>query len=92
MTTEEKEKIACFIVENKLQFSPGTRNLDATILSGFVLSLKITSPRGITKLIKNNCKAPYDFSREFERVFEYAEKHEYGAWWKTPAAKKQYKF
>lgn len=89
---KEKEKIEKFIKDNGLSFVEGCRNTDSVVLSGYCLYLGITDITVILNIINNICKTITHFEDEFERVFKYAENHNYGNWWKTKEAKKAYKF
>lgn len=92
MNAEEKRLAAKFIKDNNLKFSLGRRNSDSTVLSGYLLHIGVDSLNGLKKIITENCPDAYDFMEEFNRVFEFAETNNYGAFWRTAQAKREYKF
>lgn len=96
--TKEKElinKIETFIKVNGLDFSGEGSDLNSAcvILAGYSLFIEIDES-DLLDYLKN---LPVDkFSAyamvEFERVYEYAELENYGAWWYSNQAKREYKF
>lgn len=83
-----------FIKENKLTFlgKGSGLNSDCCILSGFALYQGYKSSSAVISMIKDVFPRSSDFEEEFKRVFTYAQKKDYGAYWKTDEAKKLYKF
>jgi hypothetical protein len=84
-------KIQKFIKDNGLDFTGSGSDLNSNfcILSGYALYLGLT-----LKELKDemNTEILDDAEQELERVFNFAENHDYGAWWKTYDAGLQYKF
>jgi hypothetical protein len=89
---ENIEKLKRFIVDNDLQFTEGRRNSDCTIISGFALHLGETDITHIDVAIEATLVEPADYYDELERVFDFAKFKNYGAWWSSEDAKKQYIF
>jgi len=87
-----QDKIEKFITDNGLQFVEGTRNSDSTILSGYALHLGIKEVEILTKAIDNVLPDADDYYSELDRVFKYAQKNNYGKYWKTKVAKETYVF
>lgn len=84
-------KIQKFIEENELDFSGSGSDLNGNCVSlaGYALHLDLTFEElkeEMTEEQLENC------SDELDRVFEFAEDHNYGEWWKTDDAKEKYKF
>jgi len=89
---EKTNLIENFIVNNGLTFEKGERNSNSVILSGYALFIKLNDVDVITEIISKICYPHWDFKTEFKRVFDFAEANNYGDWWKSDSAKKQYKF
>ena len=82
-----------FIKANKLEFQEGRRNSDSVILSGYALYLGIEDVADVINAVETALKTYHpDYAEELERVFTYAEAHDYGSWWETDEAKKLYKY
>lgn len=88
-----KKLIKKFIKDNKLTFKEGTRNSDSVILSGYSLSLQVRDSeivkQAIDEILPN---ADANYKEELDRVFSYAKANNYGSWWNTANAEKQYIF
>ena len=89
---EKKETLKKFIIDNKLEFTVGRRNSDSVILAGFALYIGEKDEAKVRSVIKNILPYVFDFEKEFQEVFEYADRNHYGRFWTKPAAKKQYIF
>ncbi len=93
MTKKQKIEIEKFIKENNLTFEYGSRNTDSVVLSGYSLYLGVNDVDKVIEVIdKVLPDADEDYSPELERVFEYAGANNYGKWWNSEEAKKEYKF
>lgn len=90
----KEQKLVQFIRDNGLKFTEGRRNSDAVIISGFALHLGFTSSDDLVDLIDEAIDNTGDdnYWEELCRVFDFANCHNYGAWWGTEEARKQYKF
>jgi len=84
-------KIQKFIEENELDFSGLGSDLNGNCVSiaGYALYLGLTYDQ--LKEAMTEDQLEYS-SAELGRVFNFAEDHNYGEWWKTDDAKTQYKF
>jgi len=79
-----------FIKDNNLKFSVGNRNSSAVILCGFAL-YKEQNVNNCLEAIDGRSLTT-DLQDEIERVFKYARINNYGDFWKTAKAKKEYVF
>lgn len=86
-------KIQKFIEENELDFSGSGSDLNGNCVSlaGYALHRGL-SFEDLKILMTPEQRSNLDAITELERVFNFAESHNYGDWWKTPEAKEQYKF
>lgn len=87
-------KIQKFIEENNLDFS-GSRselNGNCVILAGYALHIGFEEYGAVLDAFDPEDTLGSELNDEFERVFEYANKKMYGAWWESEKAKKMYKF
>lgn len=77
-----------FIQDNKLEFKPGNRNTPLVALCGFAIYKGFDNQTCIDS-IEN-----IDEETEVEllRVYDYAHKNNYGEFWKSKQAKKEYIF
>lgn len=94
---ENNEKIVKFIKENNLDLraiAGSDLNSACTILAGYALHLGIDEVDTLNEYVEEalDCSTSYYYDKEMNKVFEYAYNNNYGAWWKTPQAKKMYKF
>ena len=85
-----KNKIQTFIKENSLDFEGSGSDLNSNYcsLSGYALYLGLDLD-GLKELMTDEQLTEVD---ELERVFNFAESHNYGAWWTSDQAKTEYKF
>jgi len=85
-------EIIKFIKDNKLDFtSEGSGlNSNCTILSGYALHLELTFFELCDELAEMTLSD--EAWNELERVFDYAEDNNYGAYWSTKDAKERYIF
>lgn len=84
------EQLKQFIKENKLEFTVGRRNSDLVVLCGYGLFLEADSDTEVWRAIPEDV-ATTELLAEFDRVWEYAEKYNYGKWWEIEANRKMYK-
>ncbi len=93
MGRKKTNLIEKFIKLNGLDFSGSgsTLNGNCVILAGYACYLDL-SFLVLSDLIAESKSYSPDFWVELEKVFDYAEKANYGAWWKTPEAIATYKF
>lgn len=86
MTNEIKEKLVDFILAKELKFTEGRRNTDATEISGYALFIGIKHASELAPIIEETCDDyDADYYEELNRVFDYAQDHNYGNWWKGKA-------
>ena len=88
------DKLKRFLIENNISFDFGERNSSSTIVAGFALHIGFyeSDLEEITTTIQDNCSCDPGWKDEFERVFTFADKNNYGAWWDSRAAERTYKF
>ena len=93
-----KEKIKNFIEKNfkDVEFNSSTRselNGVITVLSGYALFIG-ASKNDIEEAVFSieDSDLTYEFENELDRVFEFAKTYQYGKWWNSEEAKKEYKF
>ena len=86
-------KIQKFIEENGLDFSGSGSDLNSNCvtLSGYALHRGL-SFEDLKILMTPEQRSNLDAITELERVFNFAESHNYGEWWKSDEAKAEYKF
>ena len=89
------ETLKKFILANSLDFSGYDSDLNGvcTIISGYAdyIGVKTTTP--IEKaIIATHEGLSEDFKPELKRVFDFAYRYNYGRWWNTSRASKEYKF
>jgi len=92
-----KEQLKQFITDNNLKFTEGRRNTDSVILSGYALHIGVDEFVHILYAVEEALGEDIwgstdELENELTRVFEYADCHNYGNWWKLEEAKKKYKF
>lgn len=87
------EKLQKFIEDNKLDFTASGSSLNSafTTLSGYSLFIN-TSEDEIRDVLENTGELTSMELKEFDRVYNYSKKNNYGEWWKKEEAKKMYKF
>jgi hypothetical protein len=97
---EKKETLKKFVIDNKLDFSGSGSDLNGncTILAGFTLFLNIEGDSSdILDIVSEIETIPdsvftAELNEEFERVYDFAKSNNYGKFWNTEMAKKQYIF
>lgn len=84
-------KIQKFIKDNALNFEGKGSELNGNcvVLAGFACHLELTFDELVEKMTEGQLVSSMT---ELKRVFEYADSHYYGIWWKTNKAKEQFKF
>ena len=84
-------KIKQFILDNGLDFSCSESELNSncTIISGYALFIGITT---IKELLLEMDELDVSATNELYRVFEFANKNNYGMWWNRSEAASRYKF
>lgn len=87
------KKLEKFIKDNNLLFdsTDSGLNSDCTILAGYADYIEADVNDIITSIKKTSPKAK-GYETEIERVFEYAQRNNYGEFWSKPEAKKMYIF
>lgn len=91
---KRKELLIKFIIENGLTFNTtgSSLNSDCCIISGYALYIGVENMNELQEAIDESVAEPGMYYDELERVFEYANQNDYGAYWLTADAKLQYKF
>jgi hypothetical protein len=91
---EQEEILKTFIRDNELTFSDtgSGLNSECCIIAGFADHIGVENYGPIISAINSECLEASDYQAELERVVEYAWENNYGNFWNTPEAKKQYKF
>ena len=79
------EELKNFIKHNKLTFEGGcsSRNSDLVILCGYSLHAG-AEKEDIETILKENFKVDANIEKEFNSVYSYAKKNNYGDWWNDP--------
>ena len=88
------EKLKTFIKENNLEFNSGSGgDVNILALCGYACYIQ-ASLADIEKAVieKEIYDDIFSLCRELERVFNYADTHNYSRFWNTEKAKKQYTF
>lgn len=85
-------KIQKFISDNSLNFigTGSGLNSNCTIISGYALHLDLSFEDLCDELAETPLS--FDATEELERVFNYAEANNYGAYWTSADAKERYIF
>ena len=92
-TTSNEEKLEQFIKNNNLTFAEGSRNTDAVVISGYALHIGVKNVSEIENVIEKSVSTRgWEYSKELQRVFKYAQDNNYGNWWDISSAKLTYKF
>ena len=83
-------KIQTFIEKNNLDFEGSGSSLNSTfcILSGYALYLELT----LDELKAEMLEEQQPEHPELVRVYEFADDHSYGEWWKCVDAHVEYEF
>jgi hypothetical protein len=85
------EKLKKFIKSNNLEFNSGSGgDVNILALCGYACYIQANFEEINSSIPENSTTA--DLFIEIERVLEYAFTHNYAKWWKSEAAKKQWKF
>jgi hypothetical protein len=95
MSKKNLTKLKKFIKDNSLSFTGTGSDLNGncTIIAGYADFLGETDDINIIKAIKEDFPGiSITILNEISRVFDFAYTYNYGNFWKTEAAKKQYKF
>ena len=84
------DKLKTFIKDNNLTFEEGSRNSNIVVLCGYACHIGADKFDCVEALDKKD--KVLAATMEIERVHDYATIHNYKAFWRTEAAKEQYKF
>jgi hypothetical protein len=84
-------KIRQFINDNNISFTEGSRNTSCTIIIGYALHLGL-SQTDLEAELQPEIKEDGFIQDELDRLFLYCLSNNYGKFWSSKAAKKQYKF
>lgn len=81
-----------FVIDNKLDLTTDGSALNSTccIISGYALHIGITEINILINIFVDYTSN--DFDEELTRVFLFAKKNNYGKWWESEEAIKQYIF
>ena len=87
-----KELLEKFIKENKLDMDECGSALNSTccIIAGYALHIGITELEELINIFVDT--SSINFNEELTRVFLFAKKNNYGKWWESEEAIKQYIF
>ena len=77
------EKLKNFIKHNNLTFMEGCRNSDLVILCGYSLYLG-AEKEDVETVLEEKLNIDSGLVSEFNSVYPYAKKNNYGDWWKNP--------
>jgi hypothetical protein len=80
-----------FIKDNHLSFGVGRRNSTMTVLIGYSQHLGL-SQTDLEAELQPEIKKDGFIQDELDRLFSYCLSNNYGKFWSSKAAKKQYKF
>ena len=83
------EDLKNFIKHNSLTFMEGRRNSDLVMLCGYSLHVG-AEKEDIETILKENFKVDANIEKEFNSVYSYAKKNNYGDWWNNPKNKNCY--
>ena len=72
-----------FIQHNKLSFEEGRRNSDLVMLCGYSLYIG-AEKEDVETVLKEKLKVDVELVSEFNSVYSYANKNNYGDWWDDP--------
>ena len=75
-----------FIKHNSLTFEKGRRNTDLVVLCGYSLHTG-AEKEALEMVLENQFKVDPEVKEEFNRVYDYANKNNYGDWWNDPRNK-----
>ena len=80
------EDLKNFIKHNSLTFMEGCRNTDLVVLCGYSLHLG-AEKKDVETALKEKLKIDPVLVSEFNSVYPYAKKNNYGDWWNNPKNK-----
>ena len=83
------EELKNFIKHNKLTFTEGCRNSDLVVLCGYSLYLG-AEKEDVETVLKEKLSVDAELVSEFNFVYSYAKKNNYGDWWNNPKNKNCY--
>ena len=83
------EKLKNFIKHNSLTFTEGRRNSDLVVLCGYSLYLG-AEKEDVETVLEEKLNIDSGLVSEFNFVYPYAKKNNYGDWWKNPKNKNCY--
>jgi hypothetical protein len=77
------EDLRNFIKHNSLSFKEGRRNSDLVMLCGYSLHTG-AEKEDVETVLHENFKTDAGVEEEFNRVYPYVKKNNYGDWWINP--------
>ena len=77
------EELKNFIKHNNLTFMEGRRNSDLVMLCGYSLYLG-AEKKDVETVLEEKLNDDAELVSEFNFVYPYAKKNNYGDWWKDP--------
>ena len=83
------EELKNFIKHNNLTFTEGCRNSDLVVLCGYSLYLG-AEKEDVETVLKEKLSVDAELVSEFNFVYSYAKKNNYGDWWNNPKNKNCY--
>ena len=83
------EVLKNFIKHNSLTFTEGCRNSDLVVLCGYSLYLG-AEKEDVETVLKEKLSVDAELVSEFNFVYSYAKKNNYGDWWNNPKNKNCY--
>ena len=83
------EVLKDFIKHNSLTFTEGCRNSDLVVLCGYSLYLG-AEKEDVETVLKEKLSVDAELVSEFNFVYSYAKKNNYGDWWNNPKNKNCY--
>ena len=78
-----------FIKHNSLTFMEGCRNSDLVVLCGYSLHLG-AEKKDVETVLEEKLSVDAELVSEFNFVYSYAKKNNYGDWWNNPKNKNCY--
>ena len=83
------EVLKDFIKHNSLTFVKGRRNSDLVMLCGYSLHSG-AEKKDVETVLEKKLKADAELVSEFNFIYPYAKKNNYGDWWNNPKNKNCY--
>ena len=83
------EELKNFIKYNSLTFIEGRRNSDLVMLCGYSLHLG-AEKKDVETVLEEKLSVDAELVSEFNFVYSYAKKNNYGDWWNNPKNKNCY--